>query len=41
MAAVTQDEALFMTMLDDPAYRSLGTFKIKRGFYGINLIIGK
>jgi len=41
MAAATQDEALFMTVLDDPAYRSLGTFKIKRGFYGINLIIGK
>ncbi|MFM7645805.1 MAG: hypothetical protein ACKO41_03730 [Sphingomonadales bacterium] len=41
LAAFSQDNAVFITMPDDPNYRSLGTFKINRGFYGINLIIGK
>jgi len=40
-AAFSNDDAIFLTVLDDPAYRSLGTFKINRSFYGINLIIGK
>jgi hypothetical protein len=40
-AALSQDEALFLTVPDDPIYRSLGTFRINRGFYGVNLIIGK
>jgi hypothetical protein len=40
-AAFSQDEAVFTTVIDDPNYRSLGTFIINRGFYGVNLIIGK
>jgi hypothetical protein len=40
-AVFSQDNAIFITVLDDPAYRSLGRFKINRGFYGINFIIGK
>ena len=40
-AAFSNEDAVFLTVLDDPAYRSLGTFKMKRGFYGINLVIAK
>jgi len=40
-AAFSNDDAVFLTILDDPAYRSLGTFKVNRGFYGINLVIAK
>jgi hypothetical protein len=39
--AFSQDYAFFLTVPQDQTYRSLGEFKIKRGFYGINLIIGK
>lgn len=40
-AAFSNEDAIFLTVLDDPAYRSMGTFKINRGFYGINLVIAK
>lgn len=40
-AAFTQDYAFFSAVPLDPVYRSLGEFKVNRGFYGINLIIGK
>lgn len=40
-AAFTQDESLFTTVPDDMNWRSLGEFRINRGFYGVSLVIGR
>ncbi len=40
-AAFSNDKALFVTVPDDPINRSLGSFRINRGFTGITILIGK